>query len=288
VARMAVRRRTWPWTKVLHEAGLLGDGYRTSRGVVMVAADEHLCLSMLEKAVDDFLFKNGIKHEREPLYPYDPDLNPRTLRRADFHLADGTLVEAWGFPEDPVYAAKMVEKKELAARHKIRVLGLTAADLPRLPEKFARWLVPGVPVDPAWIPPVPVARERKPADPTVADPRGGYNAVSKANRDERLERCREAVLLQGAGLTRSQIAEKLGVGADSVKGFLRDGKFYADPMSDPARYALAEHAATARKEGIRKSEYKATSGLSMSIGKITEVWRDADVLFGANDLEGGD
>ncbi len=279
VARMAVRRGRWPWTKVLHGAGLLKDGYRASRGVVMVAADDHLCMSMLEKAVDDFMFKNGIEHSREPHYPFDPELNPRTLRRGDFLLADGTLVEVWGFPKDAVYAAKMAEKRKLAARHNMQLVGVTAADLPRLAEIFASWLRPGASEEPTWLPPTPQAAKRKRTADPGDDPRGGDNSYSKARREERLERCAVAMAHQSAGLSKREIATLMGVSYDTISPLLRDGKFYADPSTDRARYELAELAAMARADGMRKAEFRAAMDLTGA--KALEAWKDADVVFGS-------
>jgi hypothetical protein len=94
---------------------------------------------MQEKAVDDFLHQHGIDHAREPLYPFDIQLNPNTRRRADWLLSDGTFVEMWGMPDDPTYAKKMCEKTELAARHRLQLIGLTSKDIGRLGEIFADW-----------------------------------------------------------------------------------------------------------------------------------------------------
>lgn len=132
--------RGHPWTRVLIEAGLAKDGLRTRRGTIVEAMDGHLCLSLQEKVVCEFLHVNGIEHDREPHYPVDPELNPRGRQRADWKLADGTLVEMWGMPDDPAYAAKMRAKQALAVKHGLEVVELTSADLPRLPERFARWV----------------------------------------------------------------------------------------------------------------------------------------------------
>jgi hypothetical protein len=135
--RIAITRRRLPWTHILIDAGLADNGVRLSRGTVLKAVDGHLCLSMLEKAVDDFLHENGIGHTREPLYPFDEQLNPNTRLRADWLLSDGTFVEMWGMPDDPGYAEKMRKKIEMAARHQMRLLGITPADTRRLDAVFA-------------------------------------------------------------------------------------------------------------------------------------------------------
>jgi hypothetical protein len=87
----------------------------------------------------DFFDLYGIGHTREPLYPFDKQLNPRTRRRADWLLEDGTFVEMWGMPKDPVYAEKMREKVDLAQRHRMSLIGLTADDIGRLRKIFAHW-----------------------------------------------------------------------------------------------------------------------------------------------------
>ena len=65
--------------------------------------------------------------------------------------------------------------------------------------------------------------------------KNGQNAANALARAERVNRCRQAVGLQAGGATRKQIAEQLGVSALVVKSLLRDGKFYANPRSDPDR-----------------------------------------------------
>jgi hypothetical protein len=132
-------RKVYSWTDWLAEAGLLAGGIRTSRGVTVVAKDGHMCRSLLERHVDDFFFDNGIEHDIEPHYPFDPELN-RNGSRADWRLADGTYVEALGFTADPTYMAKVERKLSLAARHRIPVVTVTQAELPSLPDIFARWL----------------------------------------------------------------------------------------------------------------------------------------------------
>lgn len=126
------------WTEWLALAGLLEDGQRSPRGTTSIATDGHLCRSLLERHIDDFLHKHQVMHALEPDWPYDPELNPSGMR-ADWELSDGTLVEAWGFL-GAEYQAKVHRKIALAAKLGIRLVEVTAEDLGRLPEVFADWL----------------------------------------------------------------------------------------------------------------------------------------------------
>ncbi|MET9013186.1 hypothetical protein ABZX74_20025 [Streptomyces olivaceoviridis] len=136
-ARPARPARTW--TEWLGHAGLLTDGVRTSMGTATRATDGHLCRSLFERHVDDFLHHWGVAHEPEPAYPRHPELNTTGLR-ADWRLADGTFVEALGLLTREAYAAKVARKRELARHHGLRLVTVTAEDLDRLPEVFAAWL----------------------------------------------------------------------------------------------------------------------------------------------------
>lgn len=137
--RIAITRGQLAWIRILVDAGLANNGIRLSRGTVLKAVDGHLCLSMQEKAVDDFFHQHGIDHAREPLYPFDKELNLNARRRADWLLSDGTFVEMWGMPNDPTYAEKMRAKTELAVRHRLQLIGLSSEDIGRLSEIFAHW-----------------------------------------------------------------------------------------------------------------------------------------------------
>ncbi|MBL1104539.1 hypothetical protein JK361_08005 [Streptomyces sp. 5-8] len=127
------------WTEWLGYAELLTDGVRTSMGTATKATDGHLCRSLFERHVDDFLHHWGVAHEPEPAYPRHPELNTTGLR-ADWRLADGTFVEALGLMTQEAYAAKVARKRELARHHGLRLVTVTAEDLNRLPEVFADWL----------------------------------------------------------------------------------------------------------------------------------------------------
>lgn len=276
LARFAVRRGAWSWTRLLSDAKLLPKGgMRMARGTMLDAADGHLCLSMQEKVVDDFLHHHGISHEREPLYPYDSVLNPRTRRRADWLLENGTLVELWGMPEDPAYAARMREKRDLAGKYGIPLVELTKDDLPRLPAIFASW-VNGTSSDAAtWTPPQPVRGTRR-APSAGSGEAAGRNEWNAQERAERLERGRLALELQEQGLTRAEIGIKLDARVDTVAELLRDARFYRDPSSDPERAVRAAEAAVASRRGLTRARFQAETGLSGARSK--EAWKDMGTL----------
>ena len=75
------------WFKALVFSGVLGDGALvTARGIRCLAKDGHECYSMVEKTIDDWLYQQGIPHEKEPPYPRDNALNPRSLLRTDWKI----------------------------------------------------------------------------------------------------------------------------------------------------------------------------------------------------------
>jgi hypothetical protein len=104
-----------------------------------MATDGHLCRSMLERHVDDFLYLHGIGHDLEPDYPYDSEMNPAGLR-ADWSLSDGTLVEAAGMLSQPAYEAKLIRKRHLAEAYAVPLVVVTDGDLARLAQVFRAWL----------------------------------------------------------------------------------------------------------------------------------------------------
>jgi hypothetical protein len=102
------------WMRSLELAGVLEGGYRkTSRGIQVFASDGHLCLSLAEKAVDDWLSKHGVIHEKEPKYPFHAELNPNQQLRADWKVGS-IYVEYAGLMDDFEYARRMERKKTLA------------------------------------------------------------------------------------------------------------------------------------------------------------------------------
>jgi hypothetical protein len=110
------------WLNALIQAGVLEDGtMKTSRGTHTIAKDGHVCLSLGEKTIDDYLSLHGIHHEKEPRYP---DGN----YRGDFKV--GTIfIEFFGLTGNPDYDAKTKEKILLCKRHNISLIAIYPQDL---------------------------------------------------------------------------------------------------------------------------------------------------------------
>ena len=110
------------WLAVLQAAGLVGDAWRPGRGTYCLAADGHLCRSLAERTIDDFLTARAIPHACEPTYP-------GSNSRADWSLPDGTFVEYAGLLSDADYRAKIEAKRTQAAQHGIPLIVLVPEDL---------------------------------------------------------------------------------------------------------------------------------------------------------------
>lgn len=120
------------WLKILIASGVLDDGLlRTPRGVRCVAKDGHECNSLAELEIDNWLFVNGITHEREPHYPQHPKYNPNCRLRADFKVGE-YIIEYAGLLDDYRYAKKMRMKRHFAKELEINLIVLTPRDLSRL------------------------------------------------------------------------------------------------------------------------------------------------------------
>jgi hypothetical protein len=110
------------WLNALVQAGILEDGARrTSRGTQCLAKDGHVCLSLGEKTIDDFLYGYKIAHEKEPHYP-------EGNFRADFFV-DGIFIEYFGLAGDPEYDAKTKLKQRICKKHGIQLISIYPSDL---------------------------------------------------------------------------------------------------------------------------------------------------------------
>lgn len=126
------------WLNALIQAGVLEDGTRrTSRGIQSIAKDGHLCLSLGEKTIDDFLYAHGIQHEKEPHYP-------EGNFRGDFKVG-GTFIEYFGLAGNPEYDARAKEKMQICKKHGIALVAIYPQDLislKKLEGKLAQFTKP--------------------------------------------------------------------------------------------------------------------------------------------------
>ena len=135
-----VKKKFGSWFKALAETRALPDGVlTTARGIRCLAQDGHTCHSLDEQRIDNWLTAHRIDHEREPIYPSHPDLNPMGKRRADWKVQD-TFIEYFGLIGDQEYEKKMDEKIFLAQQFKIRLIAIYPSDLLNLDQQLGRLL----------------------------------------------------------------------------------------------------------------------------------------------------
>jgi len=127
-----VKAKYKSWFKGLAETGALPNGVlATARGVRCLAKDGHVCHSLDEQRIDNWLNNHNLKHEREPIYPSHPDLNPTGRRKGDWKV-NGTFIEYFGLVGDKDYERKMDEKILLAGYSKINLIAIYPTDLDAL------------------------------------------------------------------------------------------------------------------------------------------------------------
>lgn len=122
------------WLNALIQAEVLEGAVRkTARGIQSVAKDGHICFSLGEKTVDEFLFARGISHEKEPRYP-------ECNYRADFKV-NNFYVEYFGLVGDPDYDAIIKEKRRISRKFGISLVAIYPQDLVT-PKKLEEKLLP--------------------------------------------------------------------------------------------------------------------------------------------------
>jgi len=117
-----VKSKFGSWLNALIQAEVLEDGTRRAgRGIQSIAKDGHICHSLGEKTIDEYLFAHDIYHEREPRYP-------ESNYRGDFKIGKAIL-EYFGLTGNPEYDAKTKEKISLCEKHGISLVALYPKDL---------------------------------------------------------------------------------------------------------------------------------------------------------------
>lgn len=131
-----VKAKWSSWFAGLASSGALPDGViATSRGVRCLAKDGHECHSLDEQRIDDWLGAHNVAHEREPVYPEHPLLNPRGRRRADWRVGD-VYVEYFGLTGEKAYDMKTDEKIMLTKQLGITMLPIYPSDMASLDESL--------------------------------------------------------------------------------------------------------------------------------------------------------
>src|ERR671922_167576 len=124
------------WFAALAETGALPHGVlATARGIRCLAKDGHTCHSLDEQQIDNWLHENGLEHEREPVYPHHPALNPTGRRRADWKVGE-SYVEYFGLVGDSAYEKKMDEKILLAQECNISMMAIYPSDIASLDHRL--------------------------------------------------------------------------------------------------------------------------------------------------------
>ena len=87
------------------------------------ATDGHLCDSISEAIIDNWLTENKITHERNANYPTSKHL-------ADWSIKDKMFIEYFGLAKDsPRYDKSIREKKKLCKQYKIKLVAIYPDDL---------------------------------------------------------------------------------------------------------------------------------------------------------------
>jgi len=125
----ACRKSFGSWNKAVSTAGFIPNRSHNDRMYKRVkakATDGHLCDSVSELLVDNWLYKNSIPHERDAHYP-------NTKHKADwkiFFKNDEIFVEYFGLANDSTrYDRCIKEKIRLCNKNKISLIEIYPKDL---------------------------------------------------------------------------------------------------------------------------------------------------------------
>jgi hypothetical protein len=99
------------WLNAIKETGYLGDNevIRSSFGYRAIAKDGHVCNSLAEKNIDDWLYSHQIEHTKEPAYPDSVRNFMKSKVRADWKVGN-TFIEYFGLQSEKDYAKKTSAK----------------------------------------------------------------------------------------------------------------------------------------------------------------------------------
>jgi len=104
---------------------------RARMGYRVVADDVHICYSLAEKMIDDWMHRSGIRHEKEPPYPEAVQSFFGGRVRADWRVGD-VYVEFFGLQSKTDYARKTDAKITACLATGVPVVALYPGDEFRL------------------------------------------------------------------------------------------------------------------------------------------------------------
>lgn len=114
------------WNKTIEAAGLIPNrshDHRMYKRSMTKALDGHLCDSISEALIDNWLSAHGIPHERNVKYP-------QTNHRADWKIQGSIFVEYFGLAKDsPRYDRAITLKKKLCEENGVKLVEIYPNDL---------------------------------------------------------------------------------------------------------------------------------------------------------------
>ena len=129
------------WLKAVIETGFLGEEgiLKGKFGYKVVAKDGHICNSISERVIDDWLYENNIKHKKEPPYPKAVRKHLNSNVRADWRVND-IYIEFFGLQSEENYAEKTFKKIASCKKYKVRLIGLFPGDEYKLSTKLLQFI----------------------------------------------------------------------------------------------------------------------------------------------------
>ena len=121
------------WFQALINCGVLKNAQRKSTyGTWNLAKDGHVCKSIAEKNVDDWLFEHNVLHDKEVRYP-----NANFI--ADWKI-ENTYIELYGLEGLPAYDEKILAKRKHAELFNIKLVELYLCDVLNLESKLKTFI----------------------------------------------------------------------------------------------------------------------------------------------------
>ena len=105
---------------------------KSTYGTWNLAKDGHVCKSIAEKNVDDWLFEHNVLHDKEVRYP-----NANFI--ADWKI-ENTYIELYGLEGLPAYDEKILAKRKHAELFNIKLVELYLCDVLNLESKLKTFI----------------------------------------------------------------------------------------------------------------------------------------------------